>query len=557
MNNNVFRTNFLINLNIKKVKFFTMLKINLTKPQKTRINAILKNNQIFILISSLYLIIGISLILYNSHSFNSDGVSYVNIAHDYFNGHYATAINRYWGPLFSWILVSFMHIFGNNPSQSLFAAKILSLIVGLFTLIGFRLLFNIFNIDDKIGNILLLSLIPEIIFFSFRWVTPDLLIACILIFYLAFILSPEYSNKTSFAVLCGLLGGLAYLAKGYGFAFFIASFTVFNCLYLLKMKSKRTNILKNAFLGFGIFLVVSGLWVGVMDSKYGYLTIGSSAQFNVELTSINPIADSVEINGLSDLPNKYAVSFWEDPSNFQPKIVQRQPLDLIDHRLEVIWNNIVIFLGIIEGFSLLSIGIILTSIIYLFNTSNKKVKNDITSLLLVIIIYSAGYIFIFMEGRYLILNCVIILLLGGYLINALFNKYSMSNIMKNGVLMIFAVSFILTPSITTSFYLNNGLEVYDLIPSLEKYGVSGNIASSNPRPENYDPQFIAYYLKGHYYGLTKENESLSDLQNELESKKIDYYLDWQYPNTANIDLPYPEVTNGEIKFLKIYKIKDK
>jgi hypothetical protein len=61
-------------------------------------------------------------------------------------------------------------------------------------------------------------------------------------------------------------------------------------------------------------------------------------------------------------------------------------------------------------------------------------------------------------------------------------------------------------------------------------------------------------LNAHYYGVTKENESLSDLDMELMSKKIDYYLVWQNPDTNNTDLPYPEISNGEISFLRIYKI---
>ncbi len=531
-----------------------MLKINLTNDHKTLLNSILKKNRIFIVISTIYLLIGISLILYNPHTFNSDGVSYLNIAQDYLNGNYDAAIDRYWGPLFSWLLVPFIYLSGNSPAQSLFSAKILSLIIGLFTLIGFQLLIRRFEIPEKIGTLLLLALIPEMIYFIFRWVNSDLLITCILLFYLVFLLSRDYPNKTLFGVLCGLLGGLAYLTKSYGLAFFIVSFSLFNCFYYLKIRSKRTNILKNTFLGFGIFLVVSGLWIGVMDSKYGYLTIGSSAQFNVELSGSDSLKDSIEFNGLADLPNKYAVSFWEDPSYFQPKVVQREPMDLIVHRLQIIWSNIFIFLSIIEGFSLLSILILLASIFYFFKTEENKIKTDITSLLLVIFIYSGGYILIFMEPRYLLFDYLIILLLGGYLLNALYKRYSISTLMKNGVLIFFAVTFILTPSILTYHDLNNGVEVYNLIPFLEKYGVEGNIASSNPQPENYDPQFIAYYIKGHYYGLTKKNESINDLETELKSKNIDYYLVWQYPFVDSIVLSYPEVTGGKIQFLRIYKI---
>jgi hypothetical protein len=528
-----------------------MLKINLT-PKNEKIRDILEKNQIFILISSMYLIIGLSLILYNPHTINADGVSYINIAQEYFNGHYFSAINRYWSPLFSWILIPYIHIFGNNPFQSLFAAKILSLTAGLFTLIGFRLLLNRFEINEKIANIALIALIPELIYFSFRWVTPDLLLTCILVFYLVLIFNRNYPNKPSFAILCGVLGSLAYLTKSYGFAFFIASFLIFNLFYFIKNRTKRSNILKNTFLGLGIFLLISGVWIGVMDSKYGYITLGSSCQFNIDLTSSNHITDSFGGTGLSDIPNKYAVSSWEDPSTLQPIIVQRNLNNLIYHRIMIVWNNFFVFLGIIESFSFLAIAIIIASFIYLIKIKNNKIKNNITALLLVLFIFSGGYILIFMEGRYLILDCIIILLLGCYLLNNLFNKYNLSNMFKTGVLIIFALSFILTPLIITYLDIDNGQEVYGLVPSLEKYGVKGNIASS--KLTNYDPHYLAYYLNAHYYGVTKENESLNDLEIELKSKNIDYYLVWQNPDTNNTDLPYPEISNGEISFLRIYKI---
>ena len=344
-----------------------MFKIRFKNISTSGINDIIRNNQIFILICTVYVILSLSLIFYNPHTFSYDTLSYINIAQNYFNGNFTDAINRYWGPLYSWILIPFMYTFGNSPSQSLFAIKIVNIIAGLFTLMGFQLLLIRFEINSKLRYILLITLIPEIVYFSFFWITPDLLITSILLFYLVLLFSSEYSNKASFAVLCGLLGGLAYFAKSYGFAFFIISFTLFNFIYLLKMKSKRKNILKNTILGFGIFFIVSGLWIGVMSANYGYLTMGSSAQFNIGLTSSNSLGTSMEINGLSDLPNEFAVSFWEDPSSFQPKVVQRQPLDSIEHRLSIIWNNVFIFYGYIESFSILSAIIILSSIIYLIS----------------------------------------------------------------------------------------------------------------------------------------------------------------------------------------------
>ena len=144
-----------------------MLKIRLTQAYKTLINNIFINNRIFILILMIYLVLGLLLIYNNYIFFNSDGISYLTIALKYFNGNITDAINGYWGPLFSWLLVPFLYIFGSNPPQSLFADKILSLIIGLFTLIGFKTLLYSFGIDKRIINIMLLTLIPEIIHFVF------------------------------------------------------------------------------------------------------------------------------------------------------------------------------------------------------------------------------------------------------------------------------------------------------------------------------------------------------------------------------------------------------
>jgi hypothetical protein len=85
----------------------------------------------------------------------------------------------------------------------------------------------------------------------------------------------------------------------------------------------------------------------------------------------------------------------------------------------------------------------------------------------------------------------------------------------------------------------------------DDYGVHGNIASNS---EWMDTLTVSYYLNGKYYGMPRETNSSTDLQQELEDYKIDFYI--VYNDTADLNLSdYHEITNGKIVGLKIYTNK--
>lgn len=87
---------------------------------------------IFYLFLFIYLSLGVYLLNYYQYSIGIDGISYVNISKLYLFGDFTNAINGYWGPLFSWMLVPFLKIFGSTPDNALYASKLLSLIIGFF-----------------------------------------------------------------------------------------------------------------------------------------------------------------------------------------------------------------------------------------------------------------------------------------------------------------------------------------------------------------------------------------------------------------------------------------
>src|SRR3954462_24609 len=61
---------------------------------------------------------------------NPDTFQYIAIAKKYLHGDWTNAVNGYWSPLISWLLIIPVSIFGN----AVLAFKILQLIIGVFVL---------------------------------------------------------------------------------------------------------------------------------------------------------------------------------------------------------------------------------------------------------------------------------------------------------------------------------------------------------------------------------------------------------------------------------------
>ena len=74
----------------------------------------------------LYLVAGFLLIGAFRYQINPDALSYISIAQHYRDGFWGDAINAYWSPLYSWLLLPLL-FFGLEP---LLAAKIVNLALG-------------------------------------------------------------------------------------------------------------------------------------------------------------------------------------------------------------------------------------------------------------------------------------------------------------------------------------------------------------------------------------------------------------------------------------------
>lgn len=506
-----------------------------------------------------------------------DNISYINIAHLYAIGDFHDAINGFWGPLISWLLVPFLLV----KFQPLFANKILTLIIGLFTIIAIRKLSHRFAINDRVRLLISFAAIPLLLSCAFiEGAGADLLILCISLYYLYYIFDPDYGKKMAYGFIIGFLGALLFLSKGYGFYFFIAHFSLFTVIYFLKSKNhqERKNVSLKYIFGLTILIIICGLWIYNISNKYHYFTISNTGKYNMQFDSMGSKGQPMFYQGLLQLPYPAAVSAWDDPSHLTIEYEKSSPLfDWIIYQIVHFGENVFQTLHYIEDFSIFSIIIILIYAIRYFGKRFRKPKDGIQSpegrswrrefqylrsrderelhssilySLITMLLYTAGYELLHIEDRFLWLDAILLLLLcASYVSNNHFEFIRSANL-RRVLFYTIIFSFWLYPATLLVIEVNEDRDIYMTSQQLQTaYHLNGNIASNNDGDAINSWKlalFYAYFLDSKYYGATQINITGEELQRELGKYHIDYYFVWN----GTCRLPEcRKVAEFEVRFL--------
>lgn len=402
---------------------------------------ILKEN--ILLCFSILLFISIGLILITPYLTNADAVSYISIAKKYASGQWKDAINGHWSPLISWLLIPFVWL----KIDMILAVKSLCVFIGGFTLFAFWLLLKKVSFLNKTLRLLIIfSAAPLILHHSLVVITPDLLIASIIIIYFSHLWDSSYFRSWKMPVLCGAIGACSYLAKSYGFVFFLGSFLFHHLYYFIFYGSRigKKKIITFFLLGLIVFLITSFPWIYLLRQKYGYWNISTASRYNFAQIAPHIVFKPLELWGLVSPPNESALSYWEDP-NVIP-LQAWSPFSSKDNFLD--WlkrltNNLKDFLLIIWDDSWLAPLILLGGFILCFWPRRHRDAFLITMNLL---IYSSGFLLLFIFDRYLYFIEFSLLLLAGYLLSLLpRSKNKIFTIIFYALLFSFSISFIYRP----------------------------------------------------------------------------------------------------------------
>jgi hypothetical protein len=505
---------------------------------------------------------------------SADSTLYLNIAEKYIKGDLNNAINGYWGPMLSWLLIPFLYL----GASHVFSINAVSLIFGVLTIIGVWNLSFRFEIANSVRNAVVIATLPIILFISLIE-QFDLILLCLLVYYLTIIFNNEYERKIHNAVLCGILGSLAYFTKSYAFPFFLVHFTIMNVFHYLRcdsVKDKR-KVLKNSVAGIITFLIISLPWILLISNKYDHFTISNMGKGNFAAHAPGLPKTGFEVGGpmfykgFFPPPNETAVSVWEDPSYIWQDIESWSPLESITYFkyfLKNIIKNVFEGIRICQSFSRLSVVIVIIYVLILAGRppGRQVFSGDLLYPFFTLFLYAGGYGPFHFETRYLWIINILLLLMGGYILTRLFqSNFFKSNLRKYLIIVFFMISFIITPSKSYlhAYSDNINRDMYVIGSTIkDHYNIHGKIASNRewkhiPVHDSWHKTFrLSYWLDSKYYGQAEQGISEEDLLKDLQGYNIDYFFYWsEYDDEPDFLSRYKEITKGEIPGLKIFDLK--
>ncbi|MCK4653836.1 MAG: hypothetical protein KAU01_05285 [Candidatus Cloacimonetes bacterium] len=498
-----------------------------------------------------YIVLAILLLPHYQYQINQDGVSYISIAQKYILHDFHNAINGYWGPLLSWLLVPFLFA-GFEP---LLSVKLLSLIIGVMTIIQSNSLIKILKINKLLRNVLLYLISVIVIYFALLVITPDLLFVCLALAYINTILDSSYINGKYAGIISGIFGAGLYFTKSYGFPFFIVNFFIVNLIFYLRIKNKhnRDRILSNFISGIVVFFLISTCWISIISNKYGQLTIGTAGSYNHAKIGPQSLGSPIHYMGLLDPPNNTAISISEDPSYL--KIQSWSIFNSVSsfkHQIKNILKNTYRIISILNEFSLLSLALLSMAVVYLLEKGKRIFTDNIFFLVVSLVVLFSGYALVLVTSRYIWLSNILILIIGAKLLDLLFQRTLFKQISKIILIVIFVVSFLVGPLICLYCNFDTGKDIFNLNSKISYLNINGRIASNGEWSKSL---YLSFYNGWQYFGEKGKLTEL-ELETELENKMINYFFVWK-PSEEKINFVerYEEVTDGKMDEFRIYKLK--
>ena len=504
---------------------------------------------VFLFILIAYFVLGIFLLDIFRYHINTDVPTYVAIAHKYAAGHFHDAINSFWSPLISWLMVPLI-LFGMDP---LVAFKVVGLVTGIFGFFVLKGLLLDFSIPESDIPVLLLGLIPAFYAFTLITMNPDFLLAVILLFYVRLVISENYGKKITDGLVCGFLGVVAYFAKGFAFPFFITHFIIINlCRYFSTVEATvRKNILSCLIIGLVTFAFLSSPWIYLISAKFGKLTFNNAGSYNFKLV-MDHGRNPMEYIGFTAPPDPISVSIFDSPDILSAvsHLGGQESID-IAQSIAIVGHNIIHTVDIYQAGSIFSTTIIIFSVLFLMGLSKREVLGNKVSLALVtIVLYTAGYLPILVNKRYFYLSIFLIFVLG---VSLIYRHDFLVRGRKNVALVCLCISFMFMPIRDLYANVSVGRDIYRFSKVLGDMGVSGRIASNGSLDGSL---FASYHLRAKYYGIASPGLSNSSLLRELNRYRINYYFCWQGKPCHGLLSQYPEISGGTLDHLRIYKLAD-
>jgi len=322
---------------------------------------------------------------------NPDAVSYLRNALYWSQGRFGDAVAGYWSPLFSLCLAPLVAM-GFDPAHAGIAVMAVwgaALVVATGVLvIRLRLL--------PAGPALAASLLVAET--TVRWGTtlfPDVILAACLMGSAVVLVDPAVLTSRRRAMLAGVLGGLSYLGKAYGFPFFL----VFLPMTLACFHAPPWRAVVRAWgLAMAGFAMVAIPWAAALSIKYETPTIGLVGRINHAI--VGPW-DPSRNELWKPVPGRITV--WEIPETRRYGFWS--PLDSVTAfrwQVRLVWTHAKQVRDALARFDWLSLGLVLAVVgPFLAHLGDDRLwRRFVLWIAGTFAVFGAGFVFVYFDYRY-------------------------------------------------------------------------------------------------------------------------------------------------------------
>jgi hypothetical protein len=506
-------------------------------------------------LSLLYVLGALALLHGFRYRINPDGISYLSIAGRYLAGDWRGALNGYWGPLFSWALVPLLAL----RIEPVLAGKVLSILIGLATIPGLQALSLRFGLSDRLRAIALAALLPVLWLFTFFTVTPDFLMACLLVWYFSLLFDSRFLDRRRNALFCGMLGGLAYFAKAYGFYFFLAHYTLVAALLGLGAEdsAKRRAVLRSYALGMAVFGVLAGSWILVLSNKYDRLTVSTSGAYNYAVMAPGSRGQPMLYQGFIAPLDSRATSIWEEPSALRGSTWKATGATArLTYQARLVAGNALLAIRKLSTHAFLAPLILAAAGFVCLRTGRRCLRpGGEAAPPLSLLLYTAGYVLITVEDRYLFIGPILLAFLGAQLLQRLAEKGVLTGRRYTAAVLILALSIAAQPALETARRYRGAKasrREHAIITQLRKQtALHGNVASNREWGKTLS---IAYQMRLRYFGAQGDIPT-DQVPAALARLGVNYYFVWNGSAAEQkMFRGCPEVTGRTINRLRVYQL---
>jgi 4-amino-4-deoxy-L-arabinose transferase-like glycosyltransferase len=345
---------------------------------------------------------------------NPDGVSYARVADHYLRGRFDLAVNSWWSPAYSILLLPAM-VLQQDP---FIAARIINSLAAVGVALCCALVVHTLGGGRIASAAYAVALIATA---SWMWsvpvITPDMLFAFAIMVFAVAGVRHFVAPSTLRAAVFGVAGGAAFLVKSYGFPFVAAALLLTTGLGILSRRARILEV-RHAALAFAGFLMVAGPWIITISLHDDRFTIGSSGHYSATYSRLARLGMPTPQPPPRPL-EQGRFSHWEsprDPVTREPLPVSGSPtrdriMDL-SHNARVIARHF----RSLDPSGTLSAALIFCAALLVFGWRllERQQALVLAWLLFLGCLFAAGYIPLLVEPRYLWpANCLMLAFTAG------------------------------------------------------------------------------------------------------------------------------------------------